>query len=171
MKVLMVSDSHGLENELQMLSRRHHDAEMFIHCGDSELSSGHPSLVGYKVVAGNCDMPSAGFHNDLIIDLDGHKLFVTHGHLYNVKMTEMNMLYKAEEMGAEIVCFGHTHLAGSEQVGGHVLINPGSMRVPRGRREATYAVAILEKKTRILSVNFYEMDGQVVDDLTTSYQL
>jgi len=171
MKIVIVSDSHGLENELQMVSRRHQDVESLIHCGDSELSSGHPALEGYQVVAGNCDVPSAGFRNDLITDFAGHKLFVTHGHLYNVKMTEMNVLYKAEETGAEIVCFGHTHLAGSEQVDGRVLINPGSLRLPRGRREATYAIVAWEKQTRTLNVSFCEINGHIVEDLAASYQL
>ncbi|WP_188693469.1 YfcE family phosphodiesterase [Pullulanibacillus camelliae] len=171
MKILIVSDSHGLEDELHTLSQRHQDADIMIHCGDSELASHHPVLTGYKVVAGNCDVPSAGFPNNLVIDLDDHKIFVTHGHLYNVKMTEMNLLYKAEEAGAKIVCFGHTHLAGSGQANGCVWINPGSIRLPRGRREATYAIATWEKRVQTLTVNFYDVSGRAVEALTASYKL
>ena len=39
MKVLFVSDSHGLTAELEILVEKHQDeVDLFIHCGDSELA-------------------------------------------------------------------------------------------------------------------------------------
>ena len=41
MKVLIVSDSHGLTTELEKLMENYQDeVDLFIHCGDSELDSG-----------------------------------------------------------------------------------------------------------------------------------
>jgi len=56
MAILIVSDSHGLVDELLMIVERHqHEVNTFIHCGDSELSINHPALTAYHVVKGNCD--------------------------------------------------------------------------------------------------------------------
>ncbi|GGH83672.1 putative phosphoesterase [Pullulanibacillus pueri] len=173
MKLLVVSDSHGLENELQIISERHPEAEMLIHCGDSELEMTHLAMTGYQGVAGNCDWPGAGYPNDRIIDLEdgAMKVFVTHGHLYNVKMTEMNLIYKAEEVGANLVCFGHTHYAGSEQTNGMIVLNPGSIRMPRGRKEPTYALLDWDRSKRQLSLEFYTPKGEKVSALGAVYQL
>lgn len=37
MKLLIVSDSHGLQEELLTIRERHADVDKMIHCGDSEL--------------------------------------------------------------------------------------------------------------------------------------
>lgn len=60
--------------------------------------------------------------------------FITHGHLYNIKMTLMNLAYKSEEAEADIICFGHSHAAGSELIEGKLFINPGSIRQPRDEK-------------------------------------
>ena len=56
----------------------------------------------------------------------GKKIFITHGHLYNVKYTLNNLYYAAREKNADIVCFGHTHNPMSEYVDGLYVLNPGS---------------------------------------------
>ncbi len=49
MKILIISDSHGLTDELQTIAKRHAaEVDMMIHCGDSELETNHPALEGYK---------------------------------------------------------------------------------------------------------------------------
>lgn len=48
MNVLIISDSHGLEEELQTIAKRHEaEVDLMIHCGDSELETGilHWSLM------------------------------------------------------------------------------------------------------------------------------
>ncbi len=51
MNVLIISDSHGLEEELQTIAKRHEaEVDLMIHCGDSELETGHPALDSYEVV-------------------------------------------------------------------------------------------------------------------------
>lgn len=45
MNVLIISDSHGLEEELQTIAKRHEaEVDLMIHCGDSELETRHPAL-------------------------------------------------------------------------------------------------------------------------------
>ena len=46
MKVLFVSDSHGLTAELEKLVENHQDeVDLFIHCGDSELDPDDPAIT------------------------------------------------------------------------------------------------------------------------------
>lgn len=153
MKILICSDSHGLTEELIELKKRHGDMDYYIHCGDSELSADHPALDGFQVVKGNCDF-GADFPNQLALNMAGHKLLVTHGHLYNVKSSLTSLRYKALEENANIVCFGHSHVVGCEMVDDILFINPGSIRIPVLRKEKTYV--ILEIKNEQKTVQVYE---------------
>lgn len=160
-KVLVVSDSHGLEEPLSALRERHPDVDIFIHCGDSELPKNDRVLEGYVTVGGNCDF-NPGYPNEELIEAEGIKIFVTHGHLYSVKSTLMNIQYRAHELGANIACFGHSHLLGAEMSGGILFLNPGSIRLPRGRKERTYLILGIEGANVELSVYDYE-DGELPD--------
>ncbi|MFC7393723.1 metallophosphoesterase family protein [Scopulibacillus cellulosilyticus] len=172
MKVLITSDSHGLTRELSELVERHQsDVQLFIHCGDSELPSDAEEMMPFNAVKGNCDLSSAGYPNDLIKTIGDLKFFVTHGHLYNIKMSPMNLLYKADETGADIVCFGHTHNAVSFQEGKKIFINPGSLRLPRGIDEKTYVICEINYKKKEVYVNFYNQDGEPVRSLSKTYCL
>ncbi|MCH1627607.1 metallophosphoesterase family protein [Fredinandcohnia quinoae] len=164
MKALIVSDSHGLTMELQILKDRHqHEVDIMLHCGDSELAITSKEMSGFSGVRGNCDYDS-NYPNDMPIPFGGKQILLTHGHLYNVKMTLMNLRYRAEEVGANIVCFGHSHIADAELIDNILFINPGSIRLPKMRKERTYA--ILEIINNEAIVTYYDLDGNSVDQLT-----
>ncbi|MEK5441614.1 metallophosphoesterase family protein [Fredinandcohnia sp. FSL W7-1320] len=169
MKVLILSDSHGLTKELLDIKERHkNDVEFMFHLGDSELSSQSEEMSGFSVVRGNCDFDS-NYPNDMIVLLNGLKVYLTHGHLYNVKMSLMNLSYRAREVGASIVCFGHSHIAGTELIDGVLFINPGSFRLPRMRKERTYV--IVEVDNNQADVVFYDSEGNIVEELSTKVNL
>ena len=45
MKVLIMSDSHGLTHEISMITDRHkQEVAAMIHCGDSELERNDPHM-------------------------------------------------------------------------------------------------------------------------------
>lgn len=52
MRALIVSDSHGLEQELLTIFERHQDVNAAFHCGDSQLTRDIESLYPYRVVRG-----------------------------------------------------------------------------------------------------------------------
>jgi uncharacterized protein len=169
MKVLILSDSHGLTKELLDIKERHkNDVEFMLHLGDSELSSQSEEMSGFSVVRGNCDFDS-NYPNDMIVLLNGLKVYLTHGHLYNVKMSLMNLSYRAREVGASIVCFGHSHIAGAELIDDVLFINPGSFRLPRMRKERTYV--IVEVDNNQADVVFYDSEGNFVEELSTKVNL
>lgn len=160
--VLIVSDSHGLTKELKQIKERH-NTKFMIHCGDSELDFDAQAMEGYLKVSGNCDFDSR-YPVEQLIEINGITIFITHGHLYRVKANLMTLSYRAEEKNARIVCFGHTHIAGAEKIGDQLFINPGSIRLPRNRREKTYAILNWDEGTQF-NVHFYTVDGKPVNEL------
>lgn len=168
MKILIVSYSHGLTSELTQIRERHSDVDLMIHCGDSELQAGDESIKGYTVVRGNCDF-HAGFPEDVIEEAGGLRIFVTHGHRYSVKSSLMNLSYRAREAGADIVCFGHSHCLGAEVVNNTLFINPGSIRLPRGRNEKTYV--ILETKEKDIILEVYDLANGEIPELAQKFSL
>ncbi|WP_053218991.1 metallophosphoesterase family protein [Virgibacillus senegalensis] len=163
-KVLIMSDSHGWTEEVAEIVKRHKDEiDQFIHCGDSELDADAPELENFMKVAGNCDADTRLPDESHFTVGDLH-FYVAHGHLHQVKSTLMPLSYRAEEVGAQVVCFGHTHMAGAERVDNQLFINPGSIRLPRGRREHTYAILRWEDKDEII-VEFKDLDGKSIEDM------
>ncbi|RHW33500.1 metallophosphoesterase [Lysinibacillus yapensis] len=146
MKLLIMSDTHGDAEVINRARDAHTDVDVVIHCGDSELPFDHPYLEGVKKVRGNCDA-DARFPDEVIFETDGVKGFVAHGHLLNVKSTIMNLLYRSKEVGANIACFGHSHLLGVELVDDILLVNPGSLLKPRGIKDKSYVVAEWKDET------------------------
>ncbi|MEH7459086.1 metallophosphoesterase [Bacillus sp. JJ1127] len=161
MKALIVSDSHSSVKELQQLKEMYEGkVDVMIHCGDSELTLDHPNVQGFHIVKGNCDFCNS-FKDEIVTDVKGVRFLIVHGHRHNVKMTLQTLAYRAEEVGANIVCFGHSHILGAEMYEGILFINPGSILLPRARIEKTFA--LLEMNENEMEVSFETLDGQVVE--------
>lgn len=153
MKLLVVSDSHGEKNMLAELKTMYDDkVDVMIHCGDSELSSDDPALEGFISVRGNCDIDSR-LPEEQIINMDGTVIFVAHGHLHRIKWSLLPISYRAKEIGANFVFFGHSHLLGAELLDNILYLNPGSISLPRGGNEKTYA--IVEKDGSTYDVYYF----------------
>ncbi|WP_010532470.1 metallophosphoesterase [Lentibacillus jeotgali] len=166
--VLIVSDSHGSTEELAVINKRH-NIEHKIHCGDSELEMDDPALEGFIKVSGNCDA-DARFPEEQVSTIEDITFFIAHGHLHQVKTNPLAIAYRAEENQAQVVCFGHTHIAGAEKIGNQLMINPGSVLLPRTRPEKTYAVMEWETLDEI-EVHFYTADGELVEELSLTTSL
>ena len=157
--VLIVSDSHGLTDELEMIKSRH-KVDEYIHCGDSELAETATQLDGFITVKGNCDW-NGKFPNEQIVEFGGLRFFITHGHLYGVKQSLLQLQYKAEEVEADVVCFGHSHIAYAEKVRNTLFINPSSIRSPNKYKEKSYAMIEWENRDEI-TVHFYDLSGRII---------
>ncbi|WP_164216884.1 metallophosphoesterase [Virgibacillus sp. YIM 98842] len=162
-KVLILSDSHGLTAEITKIKERHQLKHM-IHCGDSELEMDAAELDNFYKVGGNCDLDPK-YPSEQVFTLEGVRFFIVHGHLHQVKTGLLPLSYRAKEEKADVVCFGHTHIAGVENVENQLFINPGSISMPRSRREKTYAILEWEEGNKT-SVTFYTTDGEEVAELS-----
>lgn len=138
MKILIVSDTHrNLENFIKVLDCVQ-PVDMVIHLGDVEGDEDYiQELAGcpLEIVAGNND-----FFSDLPrekeLELEGHRIFMTHGHYYYVAMGIEDIKREAASRGCDIVLFGHTHRPVIDYGDSVIAMNPGSLSYPRqeGRR-------------------------------------
>lgn len=166
-KVLVISDSHGLTNELIRIKEKHKDeVNLLLHCGDSELSANDPALDGFIVVRGNCDFDEK-FPEDSVQTVGDTNIMITHGHRYQVKSTLTSLSYRAQELDAKIVCFGHSHILGAEMLNGILFLNPGSIRLPRQRKEKTYCIIELIDDKIILYV--YDINLGLLTELNHEF--
>ena len=131
MKVCVFSDSHGYAgNMMNAIDLEKPDLCFFLGDGERDIAKvidRYPDLPVYAV-RGNCDFRS-DYKNLLICEVDGVRIFMTHGHLSNVKYEyELDTLTsQAIEAGAQIALFGHTHSQELTENRGVTLLNPGSV--------------------------------------------
>ena len=132
--LLIISDSHHMNNELEEILKKYKDF-FIIHCGDYCIDNKILKKYNVVYVDGNCDR----FDDNLerIIELDGKKILITHGHMYNVKYSYQNLYYRAKENECDYVFFGHTHEKALFNHDGITFINPGSLKYGR-----TYVLVI-----------------------------
>jgi len=162
MKALIVSDSHGLDQELLTIFNRHQEADVAFHCGDSQLTRDAESLYPYRVVKGNCDYGN-DFPADVVEELGPFRVLCVHGHRQDVKYSLDQLVHHADQKAAAIVLYGHSHVAKAEQRDGKLFINPGSIRMPRHRPEKTYALLTVENNQ--FTVDFYDLTGERINAL------
>ena len=89
MKLMVFSDSHGMPLYMRETLEKHRDVDAVIFLGDGQndfqmMRALFPNIAFYSV-RGNCDLGCADVPVREILDLDGAKIFCTHGHLYHVK--------------------------------------------------------------------------------------
>lgn len=155
MLILILSDSHGNEKRLKEIVSRV-EADHVIHCGDFCTEKADLPSTSSTVVKGNCDFVDAPLEEEW--EREGYRFFVTHGHHYQVKTSLLRLRYRAQELGANIVCFGHSHFPLCQKVRGILFINPGSITKPRGFPYPTYAC--LETVGEKIKVTYYSIDGK-----------
>lgn len=135
MKILVVSDSHGRLKSLieKIIEIGYEDIDAIIHLGDYiEDAYRLKEIFGKKLykVAGNGDLYS-GCNFEKLIEINGNRLFLTHGHEYGLINNLNKLYYRALELEADIVLYGHTHLALNLEKDGILFLNPGSPSLPR----------------------------------------
>ena len=114
MKLLVFSDSHGMPLYMRETLEKHRDVDAVIFLGDGQndfqmMRALFPNIAFYSV-RGNCDLGCADVPVREILDLDGAKIFCTHGHLYHVKSGLYTVVCAAREAGANLLLFGHLSL-------------------------------------------------------------
>lgn len=112
------------------------DLDLILHTGDHYTDARRISRelkAEVLAVVGNCDFNCSG-PRERLIEVEGKKIYLTHGHLYGVKSGLLNLFYRGKEVEADLVVFGHTHRAVQEEKEGIILFNPGSPSLPREKR-------------------------------------
>ena len=159
MKYLFASDIHGSAYYCRKLldAFREEQAERLVLLGDllyhgprNDLPREHAPkevialLNEHKnkiyAVRGNCEaevdqmvLEFPVMADYCILSVDGRTFYATHGHIYN-----QDNLPPLRE--GDILIHGHTHVLKAQQMDGYILLNPGSVSIPKEGNPATYAV-------------------------------
>ena len=159
MRVGVFSDSHGDHEALDELLERMGALDAVCFLGDVARDAEHlrerlaamPNQPVLYAVRGNNDYYSTcTLPWELLIELGGVRIYMTHGHQL---VSLMNLAYKAQECGAQVALFGHTHQALCEIAQGVLLLNPGSAgNFCRGGRARASVLEINEGRCSVTNI-------------------
>lgn len=141
MKILIASDSHGDNQKLDLLYKRHPDMEHYLHAGDSQASP--HDIYPFVSVKGNCDY-DPNFMYQLKVDTPYGVLLIKHIGEISIETLKKNNI--------KIFVFGHTHRRAFSKVDDIYFINPGSISLPRDSHGLSYAILEISKDD--VKVNF-----------------
>lgn len=149
MRILVISDTHSNHANLKKVLKREQDRDLVIHLGDAEGCEDYIKEIAkcpIEIVAGNCDFFSS-LCQEKILEIGRYRIFITHGHYYNVNAGLEDIKREAEGRGCDIVMFGHTHRPLLDYSRNIVAVNPGSLSYPRqeGKRPS-YAILEIDEK-------------------------
>lgn len=157
MKILFISDIHGIKTNLPKIKKRFEElkCDKLVVLGDLYyIGPKNKMIEGYDIdfvreflesfkdklicIRGNCDseidITVSDFPtiNDLgLIASTTEDLYITHGHIYN----ETNW-----QKSNSILIFGHYHIPFIKEIETNVYINPGSISLPKTDIGSTYLV-------------------------------
>lgn len=166
MKFLVMSDSHGVPENVTRITNHYRDkVDLIFHTGDSEVLADDPSWNEVDFyVAGNCDF-DPNYAEILVVDTPVGKVFMTHGHLHNVKLSKDQLVSAAKAEGAKYAFFGHTHVTYLNYINDMIVLNSGSVSYPRSRH-GIKTFAILEIFDDYVHVDFIDDQFNIIESLS-----
>ena len=165
MKILIVSDTHRRDGNLQDVIERTAPFDMLIHLGDAEGSEDritawcreqNPDCVVH-MVRGNNDFFSL-LDRDKEIFIGPYRAFLTHGHFYSVSVGPERLIDEAKDRKAQIAMYGHTHKPFLDIRKDITVLNPGSLSFPRqdGRRPSYMLLEIDAQREAHYTICYYQ---------------
>ena len=181
MAVLIASDIHGsalyCEQLLDLMKKEKMEdlillGDILYHGPRNDLPEGYapkkvvamlnPLKDHILCIQGNCDAEVDQMVLDFPIiggfqikNFYGRRLFLTHGHHYNIKEKPDRDLLDA----ADYVIYGHTHIPLKKQADGIWYLNPGSVSIPK---EGSQRGCIKMTENEI---QWLDLDGNVLDQI------
>ena len=116
MKILIVSDTHRRDGNLQTVIEKTAPFDMLIHLGDAEGSEDRIETwcreqnenCQVHMILGNNDFFS-NLEREKEISIGDYRAFLTHGHFYSVSVGTERLADEARDRKVQIAMFGHTH--------------------------------------------------------------
>ena len=143
--ILVMSDTHGNTKVIkQLLENYQGQVAAVVHLGDyardmARFARQDADSALYYIVNGNTD-PLVEVYDERVIEVAGKRIFITHGHRYDVKSKLDNLVYRAQELQVDACLFGHTHIAVLFTHKNIVFLNPGSLTYPSHDQERGYGL-------------------------------
>lgn len=158
MKVLIVSDTHGNNTNYLNAVKKEKPFDLVIHCGDtdgSEYTISKAAECPTEIVLGNNDFFSY-LPKEREIEIEGYRIWITHGHNYYVSMNNEIIKEEAKERGMDIVVYGHTHKPVIDIEKNIIAVNPGSLTYPRqeGKKPSYMIMQIAKNKAPEFAIKY-----------------
>lgn len=128
-KALLLSDEHNDRLNFNKILTKENDADVIIFLGDGlqDVKVALPmSQKPFYYVAGNCDGDAVAPFTK-VIEIEKTKILITHGHIYDAKITSKFIANAAIENGCSYAFVGHTHIQDDEIIKEVRVINPGAI--------------------------------------------
>ena len=159
-EIVIASDTHGRVEFINTLQRKHPNAYLYLHAGDSCLDPNE--LYPFQTVKGKCDYLVRNPIRQM--NVYGLSILMFHGDKF---MLDKDMfVYYANNYHANIIIHGHTHIPYYDVIDGIVVICPGSIYLPRVTR-GTYALmrfdetkTTIEEKLKSVKVEIINYDNR-----------
>ena len=145
MKILVISDTHGQNEIVDILYKKHPNMDAYLHAGDC---CSDPSVLSpFVVVRGNCDYYFDS-NERIILDTPYGKLLMQH--VPNISYSTL----KKENI--KIFVHGHTHERRFQNIEGIYYVCPGSTSRERDQYSNGYCILNIEKNS--VSATFFDID-------------
>ncbi len=139
-RIMVVSDTHRHIEHIVRTLDNIKAFDMIIHLGDNTVDADNLKKLypGKELISvkGNTDLSME--KAEVFCEIEGKKFFITHGHLYGVKTDLFRIYMRGEELGAEVILFGHTHIPLCEKKENILMLNPG------GHNSYSRSIGIIE---------------------------
>ena len=133
MKILIVSDTHGHEENLERVVEKVGKIDCLLHLGDVEGQEDYiEALVSCPVhiVAGNNDFFSE-LPREIVVTIGDYRILMTHGHYYGVSVETSMLKEEALARGCNVALYGHTHRPDLEIRVGDYSFKSGKFILPK----------------------------------------
>lgn len=143
-RIIVVSDTHGRIDAMTAQILKQSNIDYIIHLGDhAEDAKELEYLTSRRIlsVRGNNDYSSIDVPWLKIIEIEGYRLLLTHGHKQNVYFNHAQLINEAKINHCDFALYGHTHRYYFDLEDGIYVLNPGSASLPR---DGVFSYALLE---------------------------
>ena len=141
MKIGILSDTHGAIDVVDTVFAMGPDAELWLYAGDVVGDAQYLATIAQtdvRFVPGNCDWPNPNTPETIVVEAAGHRILLTHGHVYGVQYGTRFLVEAAAEANCDIAVYGHTHVAEYTPGTPITVLNPGSAARPRDAARGSF---------------------------------
>ncbi|MFW6030251.1 MAG: phosphodiesterase [Halanaerobiales bacterium] len=177
MNYLILSDTHGSLKSWEEAENFFNDMDMILHAGDllyhgarNPLPDGYNTKgliekinncpMDFLAIKGNVDalvddwvLPYPLSEYSMVVD-NGFKIAIYHGYQHQ---SEAERVSFAKCLGADLLIYGHTHIPELKKVDNVILLNPGSMSLPKQENKIKTIARIKDGEISILSLETGDM--------------
>lgn len=148
MKILLISDTHGIVSKLkdEVLPMYAGEVQMVVHLGDYavDLYRFRPQYPSLEIVGVGGSFENETAERVLEVGSDvQRRILIMHGHTMGVKTDLSRIAYYAQEKGVDACFFGHTHESTTFTKNGIFFMNPGSLSQPRNTTKGTFGLVTI----------------------------